>query len=227
MDLWEANNAATAFTPHSCNETGVYACSGTACGGGTNKYKGVCDADGCDYNAYRMGATDFYGPGLTVDTTKPFTVVTQFLTHDNTSAGTLSEIRRIYVQGGKVIQNAVLKTQGIDKTNTISEDFCAAQKSVFGGENAFAEKGGMAGMGGALGRGMVLALSIWDDAGSNMLWLDGTFPTTATNSTPGAARGPCSSTSGKPADNMKNYPDAAVVFSKIKSGDLGSTFKAA
>lgn len=32
-----------------------------------------CDKWGCDYNPYRLGVTDFYGQGKTVDTTKPFT----------------------------------------------------------------------------------------------------------------------------------------------------------
>lgn len=41
-----------------------------------------------------MGNTTFYGPGKTIDTTKVFTVVTQFITSDGTSSGSLSEIKR-------------------------------------------------------------------------------------------------------------------------------------
>jgi hypothetical protein len=53
-----------------------------------------------------MGVHNFLGPSLTVDTTKPFKVVTQYLTSDNTTNGNLVEIRRLYVQNGKVIQNS-------------------------------------------------------------------------------------------------------------------------
>ena len=54
-----------------------------------------------------MGVKDFYGTGMTVDTTKPVTVVTQFITDDGTDTGTLKSIRRFYVQGGKVIPNSI------------------------------------------------------------------------------------------------------------------------
>ncbi|OCL07667.1 glycoside hydrolase family 7 protein [Glonium stellatum] len=226
MDLWEANNAATALTPHPCNITGPYKCSGAHCGSGSAHYDGVCDEDGCDYNPYRMGTRSYYGPNMTVDTSRKFTVVTQFPTNDNTTTGTLKEIRRLYVQDGKVIHNAALSVAGITPTNAISDSFCSAQKKVFGGTNAFAQQGGMAGMGGALGRGMVLVFSIWDDAGSGMLWLDSTYPTTSSPTAPGVARGPCSTTSGNATDLIAKYPDAAVTFSNIKTGDIGSTFAA-
>lgn len=68
--------------------------------------------------------------------------------------------------------------------------------------------------------------SIWDDSGSGMLWLDGTYPTTSSASAPGVARGSCSTTSGNPADLMVEYPDAAVTFSNIKTDDIWSTFAA-
>nr|pir cellulose 1,4-beta-cellobiosidase (EC 3.2.1.91) isoform cbh1-4 - basidiomycete (Phanerochaete chrysosporium) (fragments) [Phanerodontia chrysosporium] len=88
MDIWEANNDAAAFTPHPCTTTGQTRCSGDDCARNT----GLCDGDGCDFNSFRMGDKTFLGKGMTVDTSKPFTVVTQFLTNDNTSTGTLSEI---------------------------------------------------------------------------------------------------------------------------------------
>jgi cellulose 1,4-beta-cellobiosidase len=67
-------------------------------------------------------------------------------------------------------------------------------------------------------------MSLWDDHSVNMLWLDSTYPTDSTK--PGAARGTCSTDSGKPEDVEKNSPDATVVFSDIKFGPIGSTFKA-
>jgi hypothetical protein len=62
--------------------------------------------DGCDFNSYRMGNQDFYGTGMTVDTSKPVTVVTQFITDDGTDTGSLKSIHRFYVQNGKVIPNS-------------------------------------------------------------------------------------------------------------------------
>jgi len=65
----------------------------------------MCDKDGCDLNPYRAGVQDFYGPGKTVDTSKPLTVVTQFITTDGTATGDLKEIRRKFVQDGKVFEH--------------------------------------------------------------------------------------------------------------------------
>ena len=92
MDIWEANSMATAYTPHPCSTTGLEVCTDDACSGGTT---GLCDPAGCDFNSFRMGDESFFGAGLTVDSSKPFTVVTQFHTSDNTTSGTLSEIRQI------------------------------------------------------------------------------------------------------------------------------------
>ncbi|KAF4633191.1 hypothetical protein G7Y89_g4935 [Cudoniella acicularis] len=218
MDLWEANNAATAFTPHPCNVTGSWQCSGASCGT-NNRYGGACDMDGCDYNSYRNGAPDFYGPNKTVDTNQKFSVITQFLTTDNTTTGSLKEIRRIYVQNGKVIQNSAVNVTGLKAVNSMDNEYCTAQKKVFPTTDAFAAQGGMSKMGDALGRGMVLVFSIWDDASGGMLWLDST-----TGTGPGSVRGPCSTSSGKAADIQANYSDAAVTFSNIKAGEIGSTF---
>ena len=106
MDIWEANNMATAYTPHPCNiETpGQYMCEGIECGDNDKdeRYDGLCDKDGCDINPFRNGDRSFYGKGpeFTVDSTKPMTVVTQFLTVNGKDNGDLSEIRRFYVQPG-------------------------------------------------------------------------------------------------------------------------------
>jgi len=213
MDLWEANSAATAFTPHPCNVTGLYECEGLLCGPGNNRYTGVCDEDGCGFNAYKNGAPNFYGKGanMTVDTNKKFTVVTQFITTDNTTTGALKEIRRIYVQNGKVIQNSKVNLPGRAAVNSEDDTYCSAAK--------FHQQGAMAGMGGAIGRGMVLIFSIWDDASGGMLWLDGNSGTT-----PADANGPCPATLLNEADLMAQHSDASVTFSNVKSGELGSTF---
>ncbi|ORY11399.1 cellobiohydrolase I-I [Clohesyomyces aquaticus] len=222
MDLWEANSVSAAYTPHVCTKDGPIRCSGTECGDGDDRYKGVCDKDGCDFNSYRMGDTSFYGKGLTVDTSKKFTVVTQFITADGTDTGKLSEIRRIYVQGGKVIKNSVSKVSGVTATDSITDKFCTEQKAAFGDQNVFGQMGGMAQMGGPIGRGMVLALSVWDDHAVNMLWLDSTFPTDKTG--PGVARGTCAVTSGVPSDIEVSAASSSVTYSNIKFGKIGSTY---
>ncbi|KAF2794330.1 glycoside hydrolase family 7 protein [Melanomma pulvis-pyrius CBS 109.77] len=223
MDVWEANSISTALTPHSCDSATFVECSGDNCGGtysGT-RYSGPCDANGCDFNPYRLGVTDFYGKGKTVDTSKPFTVVTQFLG----SGTTLSEIKRYYVQGSKVIENPQPKTPGITG-NSITQAWCDAENAANKEEvYPFKDHGGMQSMANGMAKGMVLVMSLWDDHYANMLWLDSTYPTDADASTPGAARGDCATSSGVPADVESKNGNAQVKYSNIKFGPIGSTFK--
>ncbi len=187
MDILEANAQATAMTPHPCK--------------GNN-----CDKGGCGYNPYASGQRSFWGPGKTVDTNKPFTVVTQF----SASGGKLTQITRKYLQNGKQIGGG----------GTISS--CGSEGST----------GGLAGMGDALGRGskctvarglssssdsessaVVLAMSIWNDPAQQMAWLDS------------GNNGPCTSGQGSPSNIQSQHPDTHVVFSNIRWGDIGSTGK--
>lgn len=222
MDIWESNSQATAYTPHPCSVTGSTACTGIQCGDGSDRYKGVCDKDGCDFNSYRMGNQSFYGTNKILNTNSKMTVVTQFITADGSDTGTLSEIRRFYVQNGKTYANSKVDVAGIDAVNSISDKYCTQQKSVFGDNNHFKTLGGMAGMGKAFANGMVLVMSLWDDHAANALWLDSTYPTDATG--PGTQRGPCSTKSGVPAEVEAQYPGSTVTYSNIKFGTLGSTF---
>jgi cellulose 1,4-beta-cellobiosidase len=135
-----------------------------------------------------MGNTSFYGPGKTVNTNSVFTVVTQFLTTTGTASGTLNEIKRFYVQNGVVIPNSQSTIAGVTG-NSITEQFCLAQKSVFGDTNSWDAHGGFSSMSNALQGGMVLVMSLWDDYYADMLWLDSTYPTTKT--APGGPRGTC------------------------------------
>ncbi|KAH9935898.1 cellobiohydrolaseI [Epithele typhae] len=210
MDIWEANSQAAALTPHVCTVSEQTRCSGTACGDGDQRHEGVCDKDGCDFNSWRMGDQTFLGPGLAVDTRSKFTVVTQFVTADNTTSGALTEIRRLYVQDGAY--------------DSITDDFCVAQKTTFRDTNTFSQMGGLKTMGDAFADGMVLVMSIWDDHAAHMLWLDSDYPTDADPSTPGVSRGPCATTSGVPTGVEANSPGASVTFSNIKFGPIGSTF---
>jgi len=227
MDIWEANTQATAVTPHVCTHNGQYRCTGTECGDGANRYGGVCDKDGCDFNSWRMGNHTFIGAGsnFLVNTQQKMTVVTQFITAGNSDTGDLTEIRRIYVQNGKVIPNSMSTNLRTTQYNVVNDAFCAAAKTTFGDNNDFARKGGMKRMGDAMNDGLVLVMSLWDDHAAHMLWLDSNYPTNASASTPGVSRGPCPTTSGVPADVERNFPNANVKFSNVKVGTIGSTYK--
>jgi cellulose 1,4-beta-cellobiosidase len=224
MDILEANSVSAAYTPHPCQLSQQTTCNGTACGGPTNQYGSPCDPEGCDFNSFRMGDTSFYGNDLTVDTSRPFTVVTQFLTSDNTSTGTLSEIRRLYIQNGQVIQNSKTNIPGMPAYDSITEAFCDAQKTIFGSPMSFQKQGGLSQLGAGLAGGMVLVMSLWDDSGAHMLWLDSDYPANASTSQPGVARGTCATNSGVPSVIESQTPNAHVVFSNIKFGDIGSTW---
>merc|ERR1712186_186496 len=81
--------------------------------------------------------------------------------------------------------------------------------------------GGLKSMDAAMEKGMVLVLSLWDDHAVDMLWLDSTYP--VGSSDPGAARGSCSTDSGKPDDVENSAPGSSVTYSNIRFGEIGST----
>lgn len=220
MDIWEANSQSTAYTAHPCSLDGPKRCENeNDCGS-----SGFCDRPGCDLNTYRFGNKEFFGKGSTfaVDTSKPFTVVTQFLTSDSTDTGDLSEIRRFYVQDGKQIETPKLSVGGTT-ADSITDDFCTANKKETGDKDEFGIRGGLKQMGKALERGMVLVMSLWDDGAAHMLWLDSVYPPGST--VPGADRGPCDPSSGDPTECRSKYPDATVKYGNVKVGTLGSTTK--
>lgn len=86
-------------------------------------------------------------------------MVTQFL---KGADGNLGEIKRFYVQNGKVFENSQSNVAG-NPGNSITTDYCNAQKTAFGDTNVFAQKGGLAQMGKAVAAPMVLVMSVWDD----------------------------------------------------------------
>ena len=107
MDILESNSRATLMTPHPCKGNS-------------------CDKAGCPSNPYAAGDRNFWGPGKTVDTNKPVTVITQFLA----SGGRLTQIVRKYVQNGKTFNGGTISSCGAEGTY-----------------------GGLVGMGQSLGRG--------------------------------------------------------------------------
>lgn len=92
----------------------------------------MCDKDGCDFASYRLNDKTFYGPGSSfqVDTTRPFTVVTQFITTDGTDNGDLKEVRRFYVQNGRRIENS--KVGLLLKNSNAEELTCDVSGQLFG-----------------------------------------------------------------------------------------------
>ncbi|KAI1771920.1 glycoside hydrolase family 7 protein [Hypoxylon cercidicola] len=217
MDLWEANSLASTFTAHACSHSGVYQCSGPECGS-----LGVCEKAGCSYNSWRLGNKTYYGPNtaaapdgsaggskFTIDTTRPFTVTTQFLISDNPSPishGSLNEVRRLYVQDGVVIENAYVADPYMPPGDSLRMSHCQAFADTF------EELGGLATAGRALDRGMVLALSIWNDDRQFMNWLDA------------GEAGPCSLEEGDPRVIREKSPDTSVTFRNIRWGEIGSTY---
>jgi cellulose 1,4-beta-cellobiosidase len=113
------------------------------------RYNGVCDKDGCGLNPYRIGVKKFYGPGSTysVDTTKPFTIVTQFVTTDGTDNGDLSEVKRFYVQNSKKIVFPKANFTGMEKVDSISNNNCKEQMNKFSDSTKFSTVGGTKAMG--------------------------------------------------------------------------------
>jgi len=229
MDIWEANKRATAFTPHPCSTEGPQRCEGDIdCGYGDNgeRWMGLCDKDGCDFNAYRMGAQGHYGPGpdYEVNSDLPLTIVTQFLTDDGTDEGNLTEIRRIYVQNGQVIGNAESQIPGVNGS-TMTDEFCNAQKKAFEDFDHHQQKGGLKSMGETLKRGMVLSVSIWDDFATHMAWLDAAFPPGEDpEKRYGVLRGPCNATLDHPKFVRRDNSQGYVKYYNIKYGEIGSTF---
>jgi hypothetical protein len=138
FDIQEASTKAMVYTTHSCERT-----------------DGGCDTSGCGYNPYR-DSNDHSFWGSTVNVNQPITIVTQFIGN----GGTLSEVKRLYVQGGKVIPSA----------KSLTDSFCNYNNGDWHS---------LANMGKSFQRGHVVVFSLWDSNG--MSWLDGGNAGSCTN----------------------------------------------
>lgn len=229
MDIWEANKVSNAYTAHPCSldkVKGQTRCDGTDCGDNASgdRYNGLCDKDGCDLNPYRLGSENFFGEGsaFMVDSSKRFTVVTQFITDDGTDTGNLKEIKRFYMQNGERIDTPTFNIGG-SQFDSITQGMCSVTKGYFNDTDSFDMNGGLKAMGEALARGsMVLVMSMWDDHEDQMLWLD-SCDGDGDPTQPGVCRGSCPTSSGVPDEMEKQYPDSTVVYGNIKFGEIGST----
>jgi cellulase len=118
----------------------------------------------------------------------------------------LKQIRRLYVQDGKIVQNAFVNVTGLPDVNYIDVEYCSTSAS------RFVPLGGLPEIGEALARGMVLIFAIWWDPSGYMNWLDS------------GSSGPCNATEGNPTVIEVVQSDPTVTFSNIKWGEIGSTF---
>jgi len=229
MDIWEANNMATAYTPHPCDITtpGQYMCEGIECGDNDSgeRYDGLCDKDGCDINPFRNGNQSFYGKGtnFAVDSSRAIRVVTQFLTTNGKDDGDLSEIRRFYVQDGKAIESPPIKILP-DEPDSITDKMCEDIQDLFGNPNDFKIKGGNKAMGESLKRGHVAAFSLWDDIDVHMMWLDSCYPTDKACTELGVHRGMCpGGDESSPRTVRSKHPSSYVTFANVAFGEIGTT----
>ncbi|XP_046446265.1 probable 1,4-beta-D-glucan cellobiohydrolase B isoform X3 [Daphnia pulex] len=186
MDIIEANSLATMFTAHPCNATA-----------------GKCSAYGCGLNSYPLGHKDFYGRGsnYAVDTTKPFTIITRFITTDGMDTGDLKEVQQLYVQNGQMIFTPEVE----GGFSTLSDEFCDYHYiPTFppGYEDYF--HGITDGVTPGMKKGVVLIFGLWGDADDTYMgWLDQ------------EPYGPC------PVE--PNNPNSTVTFSNVRFGPIGST----
>ncbi|KAF9876763.1 exoglucanase 1 precursor [Colletotrichum karsti] len=215
FDVWNSNSQAFQTTSKLCR---ARVNSYTVCANGEFcmlERLPMCDKDGCDYNPYRLGVTDFYGPGKTVDTTKKFTVVTRFAA---------DKITKFFVQDGVKIETPAPATAGIPDGDDLSKEYCRAKASVFQERDFFEEFGGFSRQSDMLSRPMVMALSIQDDYYAWNTWLDSTYPANS-GDFPGRTRGPCPWEQNDPnsPDRQLDWYKAKVAWSNIRFGPIGST----
>jgi cellulose 1,4-beta-cellobiosidase len=84
-------------------------------------------------------------------------VVTQF----HGSGSSLDSISQYFIQNGQKYE--VPGSKYVDGGSKIDAEFCDASKDLFKDNKRFQEMGGLAQMGDATGKGMVLVMSVWDD----------------------------------------------------------------
>ncbi|KAI9985920.1 hypothetical protein PInf_024711 [Phytophthora infestans] len=138
-----------------------------------------------NFNPYRMGLKKFYGRGKSydIDTTRPFSVITQFITDDDTETD------------DRVVVNPASTWATLNGTDSITDAMCNSSKALFN-DHPYV-MGGLAQLSKQIVGGMTLVMSIWVDYGSNMTWLD-SFKTGEDPKDPGALRGDCPNPGGDP-----------------------------
>lgn len=209
-DVWEANSRSTSIALHPCSIVGVKSCTNSLdCGDGNNRFKGICDKNGANYNLNREGRRTVYGLGNTfeINTMKPITVRTQFITDSNNN---IIKVKQFLEQGKKIVVGAEL-----------DDTIIYSQSKKYNEPDHFHDLGGFKTMTDSLSRKHVLILSLWDDSNVNMRWLDSIYPVGSTR--PEDYRGPCSTEDTNILTLRKKFPKSRVIYSNIQINDMKST----
>lgn len=77
--------------------------------------------------------------------------------------GLLSDIKRFYIQDGTTYEMPYSTWPGLTDMNSLTDDQCSAAKKLFGDKDDHKVKGGLAQLGVAMKRAMVLTMSLWTD----------------------------------------------------------------
>jgi cellulose 1,4-beta-cellobiosidase len=121
---------------------------------------------------------------------------------------TVKEVRRLYVQGGKVIQNNK-RTEWVGNGNKDYDSMSEECGEKFGYDADYVAKGEHASFSLSFQRGLVRCLSLWTDG--SMWWLDS------------GEKRPCGNGGGVDTVKAQNR-NAYVEYSNIRFGDLDSTY---
>jgi cellulose 1,4-beta-cellobiosidase len=140
-----------------------------------------------------------------MDTSKKLTVVTQFISDNGSQNETLKEVKRLYLQNGKVLET-IATIQNGKLYKAIENDSCM-NGSV--GDDAYMRLGGYTVFTKSLRMGAVLTMSLWTD--ESMRWFDEIDGS------------PCTSPGGKDAVIAKNK-NSFVEFSNNQYGDINSMY---
>lgn len=239
MDLFEGNTVAQQYTTHACDDAcasyteGVSECQSSA------NAETVCDQSGCGLNPFRYGAGSSYdtetnneawygtGSSYQLDSSKPFTVTTQFYE---------TNITRFYLQNGKRIDLPTLyvrtPTDGSHyepfESPAIRDDYCSDIYDRWGDPDLHPRlitRKPLDQMFKNMENGMVLAMSAWyseedyvnglpSGTQTGMSWLDG-----VNNWGHDTKAGPCDKSTSDSGDHQ-------ATFSDIRFGPVGTTLPA-
>jgi len=209
LDLWEANKHSYQMALHPVDQKGQETCYlEKECGSqkAGHRNDGPTDRNGCYMNPYFMGHKNFYGPGekYTVNTKKPFAIVTEFREKD----GDLEGMYQYYYQGGKKIPQPEYK---YGSCNAMTNEWCKKMFADKHDDTFFLDHGGMPQFSKAVKRGMTMVMSFWDDMATDMNWLDS------------GERGTCAKGDGDPRLLRELHPDASFGIRHVRWGPIGTT----
>ncbi|KAK4183546.1 Exoglucanase 1 [Podospora australis] len=218
--LWNGNAHSSLMASRNCVMDNYRVCEAAECGVYSDSRFPTCDSWGCRYNAFQMGAPDFYGKNKTLNTLQKFTVVTRF----DAQSG---NVTRFYIQDGKKIELPFPTWEGLPQQNAITEDVCIKSPEVFDEGPAFVNVGGWQRHRSVLNQPLVLVMSISTNYWDYNANIDSTYPDWDPWQTapPGKSNGPCYWEDGRPEDVQARYRNAKVVWSNIRFGPIGSTVK--